>query len=146
MFNFERTIRFQDTDAAGVVYFAQVLSICHEGYEASLQATGVDLKVFFRGSTVAVPITHTTADLHRPLRCGDVIRVELQPMQISPDSFEIKYQLRAANGKIAAFATTRHVCIDTTTRQRQALSLELVQWLQTWGKSERSPIAAEQVD
>ena len=46
-FEYPRTIRFADTDAAGVVYFAQILSICHEAYEASLQASGIELRQFF---------------------------------------------------------------------------------------------------
>ena len=32
-FAYYYTVRFQDTDAAGVVYFANVLRICHEAYE-----------------------------------------------------------------------------------------------------------------
>ncbi|MBD2021122.1 1,4-dihydroxy-2-naphthoyl-CoA hydrolase, partial [Leptolyngbya sp. FACHB-36] len=43
-FVYSRTVRFSDTDAAGVVYFASALSICHEAYEASLAAVGVDLR------------------------------------------------------------------------------------------------------
>ncbi|MFS8118916.1 MAG: acyl-CoA thioesterase, partial [Microcoleus sp.] len=43
-FSYTRTVRFQDTDAAGVVYFANVLAMCHEAYEASLAASGINLK------------------------------------------------------------------------------------------------------
>ncbi len=42
-----RTIHFSDTDAAGVVYFSTLLSICHEAYENSLQVAGIELKTFF---------------------------------------------------------------------------------------------------
>jgi hypothetical protein len=37
-FSYVRTVRLADTDAAGVVYFARTLSICHEAYEAALAA------------------------------------------------------------------------------------------------------------
>ncbi|MDJ0549913.1 MAG: 1,4-dihydroxy-2-naphthoyl-CoA hydrolase, partial [Microcystis aeruginosa] len=33
--SYERLIYLADTDAAGVVYFAHLLSICHEAYEFS---------------------------------------------------------------------------------------------------------------
>ncbi|MHC5822651.1 MAG: acyl-CoA thioesterase, partial [Nostoc sp.] len=46
-FTYNRTVRFQDTDAAGVVYFASVLSICHEAYEESLEASSINIKDFF---------------------------------------------------------------------------------------------------
>ena len=46
-FYYRRIVHFQDTDAAGVVYFVNVLAICHEAYEASLAAFDINLKVFF---------------------------------------------------------------------------------------------------
>jgi len=34
-FTYSRTVHFADTDAAGVVFFANFLAICHEAYEES---------------------------------------------------------------------------------------------------------------
>ena len=145
-FDFLRTIRFQDTDAAGVVYFAQLLSICHEAYEASLQASDTDLKTFFSRGAIAVPITHTAADFHRPLMCGDVITVQLTPTATGDDSFEIAYQVLNAENKRAAIATTRHVCIDAATRRRRPLTPELVAWVQRWSGVDSSPTDVTQPD
>lgn len=145
-FEYRRTIHFQDTDAAGVVYFAQILSICHEAYEASLQALGVDLRLFFSRGAIAVPITHTAADFHRPLRCGDEITVELTPTPTGEDSFEIQYRVLPAGGQVAAIASTRHVCIDPATRQRHPLTPELAQWLQRWSQVESAPTDATPTD
>lgn len=145
-FVYHRTIRFQDTDAAGVVYFAQVLSLCHEAYEESLQQAGIVLKTFFGPGTISVPITHTAADFHRPLRCGDAITIQLLPAQTAADSFEIQYTLSLKDRQSAAIAHTRHVCIDTTTRQRQPLTAELMQWLHRWTALDSAPIAEVQPD
>lgn len=141
LFEYRRTIRFQDTDAAGVVYFAQVLSICHEAYEAALQASSIDVQIFFSRGAIAVPITHTAADFRRPLLCGDAIAVQLTPTQTGDDSFEIQYQV-LKQGKAAAIATTHHVCIDTATRQRHPLTPELTRWLQQWSAPDLSPTDA----
>ena len=46
-FLYTRTIRFHETDAAGVVYFANLLTLCHEAYEAALAEAGLDVKSFF---------------------------------------------------------------------------------------------------
>ena len=145
-FEYHRTIHFQDTDAAGVVYFARLLSICHEAYEDALQKSGIDLRLFFGRSEIAVPITHTAADFHRPLMCGDIIIVQLTPAQLAPESFEIQYKVLQASGKLAVIATTRHICITTATRQRHPLTPELTQWLQRWATPEPSPTGAEQLD
>ena len=74
-FVYQRTIHFADTDAAGVVYFANYLSICHEAYEEALANAGVDLKTFFSDNGIMIPVAKSTADYLRPLMCGDKISV-----------------------------------------------------------------------
>lgn len=128
-FQYSRTIRFADTDAAGVVYFARLLSICHEAYEESLRQAAIDVQTFFSRGAIAVPITHAEADFRRPLMCGDAITIQLIPRQITPDSFEVQYEVLHEE-KVVAIALTRHVCIDTATRQRHPLTSRLLQWLQ----------------
>ncbi|GBO54686.1 1,4-dihydroxy-2-naphthoyl-CoA hydrolase in phylloquinone biosynthesis [Pseudanabaena sp. lw0831] len=132
-FIYNRTIRFCDTDAAGVVYFANGLSICHEAYEASLVASGIELKSFFRGGAIAVPITHASIDFFKPMFCGDRIVVSLVKTLLSPESFQIEYQLffdiESVEKKAIAKALTKHVCIDPSTRKRFNLSQDLLKWL-----------------
>jgi 1,4-dihydroxy-2-naphthoyl-CoA hydrolase len=129
-FTYQRQIRFQDTDAAGVVYFANVLAMCHEAYEASLIASGIDLKPFFTTPSAAIPIVHANVDFLRPMFCGDRILIELTPKRLDVDTFEINYQLRAtAKESLLAKALTKHICIDAITRKRQDLPAAIVQWL-----------------
>lgn len=132
-FTYTRTIRFQDTDAAGVVYFANVLAMCHEAYEESLAASCIELKSFFTGAAVAIPITHASVDFSRPMFCGENIFIQLVPQQISIDKFEIDYQIFNAMQLRLANATTRHVCINPVTRNRQQLPSEMMHWFGQWG-------------
>jgi 1,4-dihydroxy-2-naphthoyl-CoA hydrolase len=132
-FVYDRTIHFRDTDSAGVVYFANGLSICHEAYEASLVASGIELQSFFRGGAIAVPITHASIDFFKPMFCGDRIVVSLVKTLLSPDSFQIEYQLfldlESDEKKAIAKALTKHVCINPSTRKRCNLSQALLKWL-----------------
>ena len=133
-FIYQRTVRFSDTDAAGVVYFANVLTLCHEAYEASLAATGIDLRAFFSGVDVALPIAHANVDFFRPMFCGDRLEVHLTPKQLQESEFELTYAV-FLEGKLErsmSNAQTRHVCIDPGTRKRRSLPLELSQWLERW--------------
>jgi 1,4-dihydroxy-2-naphthoyl-CoA hydrolase len=147
-FIYDRTIHFQDTDAAGVVYFANVLNFCHEAYEASLIAVRIDLKTFFRNPQFAIPITQASIEFYQPMFCGDRIMVELTPQQLNPQSFEIHYKILAnteasseldreleASANLQKItlgkAITKHICIDPT-RTRAKLPPEMEQWLQTW--------------
>lgn len=146
-FYYDYTVQFRDTDAAGVVYFANIISICHVAYEASLIESGVDLKSFVNNSEFAVPITHASADFFRPLFCGDRVSIELTPHSIDSYKFEIKYQILSTDPQssvggaspeenrplVLATATTKHVVIDPVARKRKDLPEILTNWLVRWG-------------
>ena len=130
-FTYNRTVHFRDTDAAGVVYFANVLSMCHEAYEASLAVSGINLKLFFTQPTVAIPIVHASVDFFRPMFCGDELQIHLTPQKLSGTKFEIAYQIVAASSleQPLAQAITRHVCINPTTRTKTQLPEGIMKWL-----------------
>jgi len=120
---YSRTIRLMDTDAAGVIYFASLLSICHEAYEDHLLQSGINLKTFFRDTETALPIVHGEIDFFQPLFCGDRIKIQLIPKVITKHSFEISYQVflaQSPNPKIAQ-GKTKHVCINPLSREKISL-------------------------
>ncbi|MBW4638758.1 MAG: acyl-CoA thioesterase [Gloeocapsa sp. UFS-A4-WI-NPMV-4B04] len=129
LFSYQRIIRFQDTDAAGVVYFANVLGMCHEAYEESLAASGINLKTFFSNSDIAIPIVHANVDFFRPMFCGDKISICLVPQQITNEKFEVTYELFGVAKEIYAKAITRHVCINPINRNKEAIPDDIIRWL-----------------
>ena len=131
-FSYEYVVQFRDTDAAGVVYFANILSICHVVYEASLIESGVNLQLFVDNPNFAVPIIHVYADFYKPLFCGDRVIIELTPRSIDIHRFEIKYQILSNNSVALATAITKHIVIDPQTRKRKELPEPLNNWLIQW--------------
>jgi 1,4-dihydroxy-2-naphthoyl-CoA hydrolase len=130
VFTYQRTVKFPDTDAAGVVYFANALSMCHEAYEESLGSFGINIKAFFTHPSVAFPIVHANVDFSRPMYCGDKLRISLIPQKIGMGKFDITYEI-TVHEVIVAKAITRHVCIDTSSRTKQELPNEMITWLET---------------
>ena len=136
-FVYHRTVHFQDTDAAGVVYFANGLSLCHEAYEAALTAAGIDIRAFFRGDAIALPITHASIDFFKPMFCGDRLAIRFTPSLLTPAFFQVEYQIffdedfdqGSVEQNAIANAITKHTCIDISTRKRCNLSDELLKWL-----------------
>ena len=131
-FTYHRTIHFKDTDAAGVVYFSNALSICHEAYESLLETLTIDLKEYFSGRSLAVPIVHAEIDFMRPMYCGDRIYIILSPTIQLENAFTLKYEIYHNDSDVnkpIAIASTRHVAIDPVTRKRSNLPAELMQWL-----------------
>jgi 1,4-dihydroxy-2-naphthoyl-CoA hydrolase len=130
-FTYARTTHFADTDAAGVVFFANYLAICHEAYEESLSAAGIDLKGFFADNGVVVPVAKSEVEYLRPIACGDRLTVSVKPKALSENSFEIQFEVARTGPpvKCAARARTEHVCIDSSTRARKALPGPLADWV-----------------
>jgi 1,4-dihydroxy-2-naphthoyl-CoA hydrolase len=130
-FTYQRTVHFSDTDAAGVVFFANYLAICHEAYEESLSAAGINLNGFFSDNGVVVPIAKSEADYRRPIACGDKLLVTVSPKALSQDSYEIRYEITRLGppDKSAARVRTEHVCIDSGTRSRKELPAVLGAWV-----------------
>jgi 1,4-dihydroxy-2-naphthoyl-CoA hydrolase len=135
-FIYHRTIRFQDTDAAGVVYFANTLAMCHEAYEESLMASGIQVWKFCSDREIALPIVHATVDYFRPAFCGDRHEIRLSPTLQSENKFEIRYEIYETGDRehLVSQALTHHVCINPVNRQRQPLPQAVLDWLIQWSQ------------
>ena len=127
-FSFFRNIYLSNTDAAGVLYFAQGMSICHEAYEEWLQTRGINLQTILLEKKIALPIVHAEIDFLRPIFCGDRLEIKLELTQVTQQEYAIAYQLFAVSsqGKLLAKAMTRHVCIAPQTRSRISLPSEII--------------------
>jgi 1,4-dihydroxy-2-naphthoyl-CoA hydrolase len=136
---YERLIYLADTDAAGVVYFAHLLSICHEAYEFSIAQFGINVKTFLSNAAVAIPITQAEIQFFRPLFCGDRIKIDFTAQSLSENEFELQYKIYL-DKVLVGKARTRHVCIDPNLRGRIAFPESLRQWLTELSTQEESSI------
>jgi 1,4-dihydroxy-2-naphthoyl-CoA hydrolase len=130
-FTYARTVHFADTDAAGVVFFANYLAICHEAYEESLMASGINLKTFFSDEGVVVPVARSEAEYLRPISCGDRLEVSVKPAPLTENSYEIRFEITrlGPSPKCAARVRTEHVCVESGARSRKALPAPLAAWV-----------------
>ena len=126
-----RTVRLADTDAAGVVFFARTLSICHEAYEEALAAGGLELNDFLGASGIVVPISRSEADYKRPLRPGDKLRITVTPEALTDHSFALRFEIFKLGRieKLAATVRTEHVCTSPEKRARALLPPALAAWV-----------------
>jgi len=125
-------VRLADTDAAGVIYFAHLLHICHTAYEEVLITRGINLQDYLKEGTIALPIIHGAIDCLRPIFWGDLILIRLTPQFLSETELLIEYQLtgEGSTGRSLGRGQTRHVCINPETRQRFPFPPEIRQVLE----------------
>ena len=119
-FSYFRVIRLTDTDAAGVIYFSNLLSICHEAYEDFLTSNPISFKNLVYHGSIALPIVHAEIDFFKPIYCGDRILIDIIATINTNNEFKIDYRIypELYNDVTLAFAKTIHVCIDKKTRKR----------------------------
>jgi len=124
-------VRLADTDAAGVVYFAHLLQMCHTAYEEVLINQGINLQEYLTQGTIALPIIHGEIDCLRPIYWGDQVLIALTPQFLSETELLIEYELTIEPEftKVVARGKTRHVCIHPKTRQRLPFPPEIKQSL-----------------
>lgn len=130
-FTYSRTIRLADTDAAGVVYFARTLSLCHEAYEAALAQAGVKLSQLLGAEGIIVPIAKSEAEYLRPLQAGEQVRITVAPEPLTEHSFAIRFEVFRAGTpeKLAARVRTEHVCTSPAKRARAPLPPPVAAWV-----------------
>ena len=131
----KRTVRFGDTDAAGVVHFLELFRWCHETWEESLEKYGIVLQEIFPTTPmnssqldVALPIVHCEANYFQPLYVGDIINIELYPERINESSFVLRFKFTKNDDQICS-TNIKHVSINPITRKKCLLSKQINVWL-----------------
>ena len=131
----KRTVRFGETDAAGMVYFVELFRWCHETWEESLEKYGIVLQEIFPTNQiktsqldVALPVVHCEANYFQPLYVGDTINIELNPEKINDSSFVLRFKFQK-NGEKIGTANIKHVSINPITREKCTLSKKINLWL-----------------
>lgn len=71
------SVRFQDVDAAGVVFFARFFDYVHAAYEQFLAHAGHPLPEVLRDRTWVAPLVHAEADYLHPVGYGDHLTISL---------------------------------------------------------------------
>ena len=135
-----RTVRFGETDAAGVMHFHHLLRWCHEAYEESLERFGIAPAQIFPSPSMAIgapalPIVHGSADFHRPLCVGDPLAIALRPELVDPGCFDVQYTF-TRSGEAVARGLTRHRAISPEDRRRCPLPAPITRWLEASGLAE----------
>ena len=132
----ERTVRFGDTDGAGVMHFHHIFRWAHETWEESLQLYGLEAsKIFPLGNLqsndpkIALPVVNCEANFFHPIRTGDDLLITLDPHRIDSGSFEITTKFKSQDREVA-LSLVRHFSIDSSTRSRCTLPECIELWLE----------------
>ncbi len=124
MFTYTTKIRLHDTDAAGVIFFANQLKIVHSAYEELLEECGWGFRTMLKGKNYFLPIVHAESDYKTPVFVGDKIVVSVKVGLIGRTSFSLEYALKRAKTLVGT-AKTVHVTVRQKTLKKIPLPTAL---------------------
>ena len=111
-FTHKLTAQVHDTDAAGVIYFANFYRMAHTTYEAFMESIGFSIRYFLDDAPCLPLIVHSQADYKKPIRTGDKLKIELKVEKVGTSSYGLAYQIKDHNDDLVADLKTVHVTVS----------------------------------
>ena len=115
MFIYTTKIRLHHTDAVGRIFFNQIFILAHECYEDFLSNVYPTTQ-FRENSDFQLPIVHTEADYHLPLKVGQAVTITMSLERLGNSSFHLLYEVKTDQGVLGATVKTSHVCVSRQTQ------------------------------
>jgi 1,4-dihydroxy-2-naphthoyl-CoA hydrolase len=133
MFTYTTKIRLHDTDAAGIIFFANQFKIIHDAYEDLLEKFGWSFQKMLKGTDYFLPIVHAESDYKVPVLVGDKITIAIKVGHIGKTSFSFEYTLKRGKTLVGT-AKTVHVTINQKTRKKIPLPSAMRRALELYSK------------
>jgi len=126
---FALTIYFEDTDTAGVVYYANYLKFMERARSDMLRAVGIDQQAMLGGDGSAYFVTHVDIRYRRPARLNDDLQVVSSVEQVRASSVRIQQRVMRGD-ELLADASVTAACLDREARPRR----QPKEWVEKFSK------------
>lgn len=113
----KKTVYYHDTDAGGVVYYANYLKYTEEARTAWFASRGVAIKTLADEGILFV-VSHQEADYKRPVGYGQTIEVTTTLSRSSGVRLEFAHEIKNEKQEVAVIAKVTLVCVDRALRPR----------------------------
>jgi acyl-CoA thioester hydrolase len=113
-FCIERRIYYHDTDAGGVVYYADYLKHLEEGRTELCLSRGIDTGRL-KEQGIVFPVVHVEVDYRAPARYADTISILTAVEKIGNASIHFSQEIKKA-GQLLVKARTVWACVGTDMR------------------------------
>ncbi len=122
MFLTHSRVRMDDTDAAGIIFFANQFRLVHDAWDDFLESEGHSFyKMVFEDNFLFV-IVHAESDYLAPLTVGDELDIEVKVEKIGTTSLAMVYRIYKSNDQsLVGTAKMVHVCLDRIHRTKQPI-------------------------
>ena len=123
-------VYYEDTDAAGIVYYANYLKFMERARTEWLRSRGFDQGRLARESGVLFVVSHLDVHYRRPARLDDRLEVEARVTRVGRAVFHMDQRVLGAGERELCTASVRIGCLDTERLKPHAIPVFLLPELQ----------------
>jgi 4-hydroxybenzoyl-CoA thioesterase len=124
MKRYERRVRFQEVDAAGLLFFPNFLVMCHEAMEDLCDELSGGYAGLIERRRLGLPSVHVESRFDAPLRHGDVAGIEMAVVKVGNSSLTLRYKF-CREEILCAEVTQVVVCTNLDAQRSQPLPDDL---------------------
>jgi len=132
----KKRIFYHDTDAGGVVYYANYLKYMEEARTEFFEQRGISIRELASAGTLFV-VARQEIDYKMPAFYGDILDVSTAIAAMTVAKIEFTHETRNQNSQLINAAKTTMVCVDTAIKPK-AIPEELKKKL-AWSRQEACP-------
>ena len=112
VFEWPVRIYYEDTDAGGVVYYANYLRFLERARTEWLRAAGFGQDALMREAGILFAVRRVEIDYLQPSRFDEELRVEARIAQVSKVSMTFAQRIVRGADTVLCTATVKVVCLD----------------------------------
>ncbi|MEM1034442.1 MAG: thioesterase family protein [Myxococcota bacterium] len=110
MFTYRRGVRFEEVDAAGIVFFGNHPRFAHEAMEAFFGTLDGGYAALINERRLGLPSVALEVQYHAPLRYGDTLTIEVACARLGQRSADLTYRMVRVAGD-SLIATVRQTVV-----------------------------------
>lgn len=121
-------VYYEDTDAVGVVYYANYLKFMERSRTEWLRSLGFEQDVLRRETGIIFAVRAVTVDYLRPARFNDLLEVVCQLEKLNRVSLVFSQEIRypGINHQPICTGTVKVACLNATTMRPHSLPANLI--------------------
>jgi acyl-CoA thioesterase FadM len=119
------SVRFEDADPAGVVFYPRAIALAHGVVEDMIRQSALGWAGWFASAAQAAPLRRAEAEFSQPMRPGESFTARAVVEKLGETSVTFGVGFYASDGARAAQVTTVHVLISKATGRPAPLTAEI---------------------
>lgn len=110
-------VYYEDTDAGGVVYYANYLKYFERARTEFLEQRGVSVKEY-QDTGIWFTVVRAEINYRSPAVYGDLLEISTRLVEVKRVRYTLSHEIRNAEGALLVEGLTTLACVDETMKPR----------------------------